>query len=118
MKIVKNLRERNNYGILTGMIRADAKKKFPDEVKKLTKGVHHHIENSEDFQLFKNRILLTFKELMKSHKTIAIITHGGPIRCIIKELLNKEITAGDCAIIVMKKNGGLKIISSENAVVA
>ena len=32
LKLVDNLRERNNYGILTGLIKSVAKQRYPEEV--------------------------------------------------------------------------------------
>lgn len=34
MKEIEDLKERNGYGVLTGLIRAEAKERFPEEVAK------------------------------------------------------------------------------------
>ena len=39
LNFVGDLRERNNYGIVTGMIKEEAKKKHPKEVEKLEKNM-------------------------------------------------------------------------------
>ena len=62
---VKDLRERNNYGILTGMIKAEAKKKFPKEVEEITKYKYlHKLKNSEDYASFKKRITTAFEKII------------------------------------------------------
>jgi len=107
LEIVNDLRERNNYGILTGLIKSEAKKKYPKEVEKLEKDeIKHNIKNSENYELFKKRILNAFEKISNSdHYTVAIISHGGPIKCITREILKlgefKHL--GDCAILEIKK---------------
>ncbi len=108
-QIIEDLRERNNYGILTGMIKAEAKSKYPGEVKELEKGYKHKVSGSESYEHFKTRILHAFNTIISrdSHSAIAIVTHGGPIMCIVRELLKagefKEL--GDCAVIELSKSG-------------
>lgn len=108
LKIVEQLRERNNYGVLTGLTKSEAEKEHPEEVNELEKGIHHSVKRSEDYELFKKRILEAFEEISNdAHATIAVITHGGPIRCIIREILKAgELSElADCAIIIINKNG-------------
>ncbi len=122
LKIVNNLSERNNYGILTGLIKSEAKRLHPKEVKELEKGINHQVKNSESYTHFKKRIAKTFKEITNKSKyqTIAIITHGGPIRCIIREMLKAgELTElNDCTIITIKKEkSNLSIINLDGAAI-
>jgi broad specificity phosphatase PhoE len=121
LKIVDNLRERNNYGILTGLIKSEAKQRYPEEVKEFEKGIHHRVKNSENYTHFKKRIIKTFKEITSKneYKTIAIITHGGPIRCIIREILKAGELAelDDCAIITIKKDkSNLSLVNLDGAI--
>lgn len=37
IKSIRALRERNNYGVLTGLTRKEAKEKFPEEIEKFPK---------------------------------------------------------------------------------
>jgi len=104
---VNNLRERNNYGFLTGLIKAEAKKKYPEEVKKLEKdGLRHNVTKSENYEIFKARIVNAFERILNSnYDTVAIITHSGPVRCIVREVLKLgEIGhLEDCEILKIKK---------------
>ncbi|HIH50661.1 MAG: alpha/beta fold hydrolase [Candidatus Micrarchaeaceae archaeon] len=124
LKIVDDLRERNNYGILTGLLKSEAKQRHPEEVKELGKGIHHKVNNSEDYVHFKKRIMKAFKKIAndKEHRTTAIITHGGPIRCIIREILKAGELArdlNDCAILTIKKDkSNLSIVNLDGAVLA
>jgi broad specificity phosphatase PhoE len=123
LKIIDGLRERNNYGILTGLIKSEAKQRHPEEVKELETGMNHKVKNSENYEPFKKRIVKSFEEIVKNseYQTIAIITHGGPIRCIIREVLRVGELAeiNDCAIITIhSKKDGLSIIDLDGAVLA
>jgi broad specificity phosphatase PhoE len=110
LEIANDLRERNNYGILTGMIKSEAKEKYPEEVEKLEKNeLRHNVANSEDYESFKKRIVNAFEGIINDNKyeTVAIVSHGGPIRCIVREILKLgEIKhLKDCEILEIKKEG-------------
>ena len=118
---VENIRERNSYGILTGMIKSEAKQQYPEEVEKIQKDkLRHSVKNSEDYDSFKKRIIQTFENIMLNSDldSIAIISHGGPISCFVREYLKlgelKDL--GDCAILEVKnRNDKLELISLSNA---
>jgi len=65
------------------------------------------IEGVETYLHFKNRVIGCFSKITKEdYQTIAIITHGGPIRCIFRDILKmgefKKMVNG--AIIELEKN--------------
>ncbi|MBI4163728.1 MAG: histidine phosphatase family protein [Candidatus Aenigmarchaeota archaeon] len=117
---VADLRERNNYGILTGLVKTEAKKNYPEEVAKLEKDkLHHAVKNSEDYNSFKKRVISTFQKIISGkHSVIAIISHGGPISCIFREFGFGEFERlGDCAVLELENvNGKLELVKMENAV--
>lgn len=121
MKEVEDIRERNAYGILTGMIKSEAKEAFPEEVEKLEKDmIRHTVKGSEDYDSFKNRVIPAFEEIMlrSGFDSIAIITHGGPISCFTREylLLGEFERVGDCAILELENtNGEITLVSLDNA---
>jgi broad specificity phosphatase PhoE len=90
IKTIPNLRERNQNGILSGMKRSEALKKYPEMVE-LLKDRFNTIEGAEDYESFRKRIINAFDEVTKSnYKTVAVVTHGGPIRRIFGEILKME----------------------------
>lgn len=108
---VQDLRERNAYGVLTGMIKSEALQKYPSEVEKLNKSkTFHRVSGSEDYSSFKNRITKAIEKIIQSdkHDAIAIITHGGPISCFIREILKlgEVKTMSDCSIVELEKKDG------------
>lgn len=119
LKIVEDIRERNAYGVLTGMVKSKAREDFPDLFEKV-KDYHNTIKGAESYDDFKIRISRGWQEIIDSgFDTVAIVTHGGPIRCLFREFLRfgefKEL--GDCAFIDLEKdNAGIKIVRLENAV--
>ena len=76
------------------------------------------IEGVESYRQFKDRIIHCFNQILDSgYHTIAIVTHGGPIRCIFREILKlgelKRI--GNGAIFELKKEEfDLTVISMDS----
>lgn len=117
MKEVSDLRERNNYGILTGLTKAEAKLKFPSEVAELEKGIWHKVKKSEGYESFRERVIAANEK----YATVAIVTHGGPIACLAREVLKigEFERLGDCAFLEVESNAnGLRILGMENASLA
>jgi len=105
---VKNgLRERNHYGILTGMIKAEAREKYPQEVEKV-KTYLTNATGGENYEDFKVRIKSIWEEILNSgFKTAAIVSHGGPIRMLFREIFKLgELNIADCAYAEIVINEG------------
>lgn len=104
-----DFRERNSYGIMSGMKKKEAEKKYPNEVKKLKNDKKRHkVSGSEDYDLFKLRVSNALEEVSSGkNKTIAIVTHGGPITCLTREVfkLGEFKDIGHCAILELEKKG-------------
>src|ERR1035437_162590 len=100
LETIENLRERNQYGIMTGMVKAEAKEKYPQLVA-LLQDTHNTIEGGETYEHFQRRITGAFDELANTtFGTIALVTHGGPIRLIFRDILKmSEIDIADCAYV-------------------
>ena len=118
-EIVDDIRERNHYGILTGMEKTEAAEKYPELVEKL-KDHRHHIEGSEGYEDFLQRIERAIREITNTpYSTLAIVTHGGPIRAAFRDIFKfGELVSplGDCAIIELEMGtGGYKIVNLEGA---
>ncbi len=117
VEVIDSIRERNFYGILTGMKKEEARKKHLEMAEQL-KNYRNTIKGAEPYEHFRQRILKAFSELTKSkYKTIAIVTHGGPISCIFRELLKIEIKKmADCAVFELRsEKGKLNLIKTGEA---
>ena len=108
VELVDSIRERNMYGILTGMVKAQAKEKYPEHVEAL-KSHNHNVPQSESYENFKARIKSAMDNLTKlPHQTVAILSHGGPIRFIFREILRLGEIKGeieDCGFVELQKSG-------------
>lgn len=110
--VLENVRERNQYGVLTGLVKSEAKLQYPDLVEKV-KDYHNTIERAEPYSNFKQRIEKVFGEFTNvPYSTIAVVTHGGPIRTIFREILKAgEIDVADCAYALLEKtDSDVKIV--------
>ena len=117
VQTIESMRERNFYGVLTGLKKEEAAKKFPEEVKKLTL-YRNTIHSGETYDEFRTRVLFSLENIAKgNHRIVAIVTHGGPISCIVRELLKlgefKKI--GDCAYFDINYDGKYRLIAYDNA---
>ncbi len=120
VKKFKDFRERNAYGILSGLTKTEALEKYPDQVALLLKGVHYTVEGGEDYKAFQQRITVALEKLShKSDEAVAIITHGGPIRLIFRDILKTgEIEMADCAYAAIEaKEGHYKLVGSEGIII-
>jgi len=114
--IIKDLNERDIYGAYPNL-----SKDYPEEeyrrLGEIVSDQETEIEGVETFLHFKNRITESFLKITNNdYQTIAIITHGGPIRCILWEVLKlgeiKKI--GNGTIIGLEKNNSeFKIIKKD-----
>ncbi len=107
IKTAQNLKERNQNAILSGMTRDEAKAKYPELVEQV-KDYRNQIEGAESYEDFVERIKKAFMETtsVTNYSTIGIVTHGGPIRVIFREILkDREIDIADCAYAVIDKEG-------------
>jgi len=114
VEVIEDLRERNNYGVLTGLTKEEARKRYPVDFEKISKGkTYHDVAGSESYEKIKKRAIKVFNDiLLKNHKVIAVISHGGIISTYVREVLAKgrNIKLGDCGILeITKNNKGLTL---------
>jgi len=105
VKVIEDLKERNNYGFLTGKNKDWAGKKYPETVQKL-QDYNHSIKGSENYTDFKKRVVKSFREIITENKQLSkiIITHGGVIKCLLREIYRKKNVKDlpDCGIIEVR----------------
>lgn len=94
-KIVDDLRERNSYGVLSGVNKAKAKEIFPSVFANLIgkAGDYYSSElvvGAEDLNSFDGRVKSAIMQIIQdssSFKIIGIVTHGNVTRSIYKNIL-------------------------------
>ena len=114
VKVVEEIKERDRYAHLTGMKKSTAAKKHPEHVAKL-KDHTYGVKGGEEYDIFKERVMKIFNKLAtEPHGVIAIVAHGGPIGCILRELGHGEFKIGKCACFEIEKKG-FKLLNVKNA---
>ena len=101
-----NLKERDQYGFLSGMIKSEAREKYPELVEKF-KDRMFAMENTESYEDFSKRIQDIFKKITseEARDCVGVVWHGGPMRVLFREILKKgEIKYGDCCFVCLEKN--------------
>jgi len=108
IKTVEDLRERNKNGILTGMTKDEATAKYPELVEKL-KDYRNQIEGAESQDDFGERIKKAFMKIanLVNYSTIGVVTHGGPIWFILRDILKNEglVSIADCGYAILNTDG-------------
>jgi broad specificity phosphatase PhoE len=116
--VIDDLTEQDIYGAYVQL----GKNQSEEEYRKLGELLvnrEHAVQGAETYKHFKDRIIRCFSKITsEKFKTIAIVTHGGPIRSIFREILIlgefKQI--GNGAIIELEKKGShLSVIKMDNA---
>ncbi|KKQ56682.1 MAG: phosphoglycerate mutase [Parcubacteria group bacterium GW2011_GWA2_38_13] len=104
--ITEDMNEQNIYGAYPEL----SKNQPEEEYRRLGEVMTNRdveIEGVETYLHFKNRVVGCFSKISnEDYQTVAIITHGGPIRCIFRDILKmgefKKI--GNGAIVELEKN--------------
>lgn len=107
IKTLKGLKERNLYSMLSGMLKSEAKEKYPDFVERLG-NYKDAIDGAEKYEDFVERVKGALNEIYSSgYEKIAIITHGGPIRAVFREILGLgKVDISDCGYAVLEYKEG------------
>lgn len=114
VKVLQYLKERNTYGLLCGINKDVAQKRFPDLVKAYESG--KYVLGSERYEDFIKRLKMIFDYIKRSgHRNVACVTHGKLITAIIKEVLkmNPDSLDDGCLLEVGMDKEGIYYIQSE-----
>ncbi len=97
--VKQHLKERNMYGVLTGMKKEEAKKLHPELVE-LVKDRMHTVAGAETYEEFSNRIQLVVREMSRDtrYECLAVVFHAGPIKVLFRDIMKKGGIGdvGDC----------------------
>lgn len=103
--VIPEIKERNSYGVITGMTRDEAESRYPEIIKNLS-NFRLTMPGGENYQIFGKRIKKALNKIMSAkYQTVCVITHGGPLRFIFREILKKgEIKITDCGYVELENN--------------
>ena len=114
VKILQYLKERDTYGLLCGINKKVARKKFPDLVESYESG--KYVLASERYNDFVDRLPLIFSYVKRSgHKNVCCVTHGKLIKGVIKHMLKMKPDSLDegCMLVLGLDKKGMYYIQSE-----
>jgi broad specificity phosphatase PhoE len=103
---IADLKERNAYGVLSGLTKAEAKEKYPQEFAKIMKDKRHHdVLESESYDELKQRVQAILDELLnENYETISIVSHGGFLTCALRDYFKVgEFNFSDCGLLILNK---------------
>lgn len=90
LEVIDGIKERNRYGVYSGRNKDLVRKEHP-EIKEILKDYKKCLEGGETYTLFKKRLFDSIKSIIaKDYKIVAVVSHGGPIKLILRELFNKQ----------------------------
>ncbi len=93
-EILEYVKERNTYGILTGMRKSYAKQKYPDQVELLDDD--KYVDGSERYEDLTARVKKSVSLINQSgYNNVIVITHGNYLKCLFAEVFKKELTRKD-----------------------
>ena len=116
--LVDDLNEQDIYGAYATLGKDQPEEEYR-KLGELLVNRENTVEGAETYEHFKERIINSFSKITsEKFKTIAIVTHGGPIRSIFREILKhgEVIEIGNGAIIELEKNdSNISVIQIYNA---
>lgn len=104
--IVPGLKERNQYGPLTGLTKGEARQKYPELVEQV-KNRLNTLPGAESYAESSRRMSAAFEEVVGHNNTCAaVVWHGGGMRVLFRDILEegelKEI--GDCSWVRLERD--------------
>lgn len=103
---INGLRERNQYGVLTGLTKSEARGRYPDLVEQV-KDRMQTIPGAESYLDAAQRMTSAYRDVLaRMDSCAAMVWHGGGMRVLFREILEagelKEIR--DCAWIELQQD--------------
>ena len=109
---VAGLRERNQYGVLTGVTKTVACEMRPDLVEAFGDRMNT-IEGAESYEDFSSRIETAVESILsqaqrEGRRKIGVVWHGGPMRVLFRDILSwGELSKiGDCSTVELDYEEG------------
>jgi broad specificity phosphatase PhoE len=112
IRVFEYVKERNKYGILSGMVKSDAKSKYPDLVADLDN--NKYVIGSERHEDILERAKKSLELLEKIKlNSVIVVTHGNFLIALF-EISGKKLTKKDdgCFVLCNLSKGKLKFIKT------
>lgn len=114
VEIFEYVKERNTYGILSGMVKSEAEDKYPDLVERYKNGEYvDGSERDEDISARAKRAL----ELLKDMKleSVVVVTHGNFLKAIMPVLLGRKLAKKEDGgfILIEVNDNGAEVLAAD-----
>ncbi len=113
--VIDDLRERDQYGPLTGLTKAEAQAQFPDYVEQV-KDRLNTLPGAESYATASARTQAAYADILaQRHPCTAIIWHGGGMRVLFRDILKwgELKSIGDCCWVELDYSTTPKRVASE-----
>lgn len=112
-KILLYLKEKNGYGLLSGLNKTQAKQEYPNLVKDLDNG---YVYGAEPQDKFEERVRLGFETLFNYKNNVIAVSHGGYLKTLYKQLFGirpKDIADGGFIVLEGNSITDLKVVNNQ-----
>lgn len=116
VEIYEYLKERNLNGVLTGLVRSEAKVKYPEVVE--THNRWEYVDGSEREEDFNTRVKNAIKYLLAmKYDSLVAVTHGLFLKTFFKEMMDIDIKkVGDGGFVLIEEKDGKYNILKEDGI--
>ena len=105
------LKERNGYGLLSGLTKTEAKQNYPELVADMEAG---YVFGSEPEDMLVKRVRKTYEILTSMDKNIVVVTHGGFLSRLFEHVLHLNYIKAHDAGFVLWDTVTLKVTASHS----
>jgi uncharacterized phosphatase len=114
VEVFEYVKERNTYGILSGIVKDEAAQKYPDQVERYENGEYvDGSERDEDITSRAKRAL----ELLKGmgFENMVVLTHGNFLKALVPVLLGRKLVKKEDGgfILVEIADSGVKVLAAD-----
>jgi broad specificity phosphatase PhoE len=114
VEVFEYVKERNTYGILSGMVKDEAALRYPDQVERYENG--EYVDGSERVEDVESRAKRAL-ELLKDMKleNVVVLTHGNFLKALMPVLLDRKLVKKEDGgfILVEISDDGAKVLASD-----
>jgi broad specificity phosphatase PhoE len=105
------LKEKNGYGLLTGLVRSEAHEKYPELVADFEAG---YVFGAEPEASFAQRVQKAYQLITETGVDTIAVTHGGFLKCLFEQVFDLHYIKAHDAGFVLWDTEQRKILSSSN----
>ena len=113
VETMEYFKERNTYGVLSGMEKNQAREKYPDQVDLLDQG--EYVDGSERRDDIVSRVRKALQMLERSgHQMVIVVTHGVLLKSLAEDIMGRKLIKKDDGgfLLVDLDGGALRVIST------